>query len=160
MRASGIYRTVVFAAASAGLWGQSLSIPASTVTHGASAVLRLTLNSPPGKAPVALQWELTIPPNVAVDVADITVGSAMESAQKALSCRLVERARDPGTVYACVLAGGQKPIPNGPVAAVRYRVPVEIRHIAEKVRVGKVVGSTLDLKKLDLEGAEATITVK
>ena len=122
----------------------------------------LTLDSPRGKAPLALQWELTFPPNVVVDTADIVAGSAAESAQKALACRSVERTKEggPGAVYACILAGGQKPIPNGPVAAVRYRVPLEIRQIAEKVRVGKAIGATADLKRVDIAGAQAVITVK
>jgi hypothetical protein len=153
---------VVLGLASTGLWAQSLSIPPSTVTHGASGTLLLTLDSPRGKAPLALQWELTFPPNVVVDVADIVAGSAAESAQKALACRSVERTKDaaPGSVYGCILAGGQKPIPNGPVAVVRYRVPLEIRQITEKVRVGKAIGAAADLKRIDLQGAQAVITVK
>ena len=148
--------------ASAGLWAQSLSIPPSTVTRGASGSLLLTLESPPGKAPAALQWEFTFPPNVVVDLADIAAGSSAESAQKALTCRSVEKTKDAGqgSVYGCILAGGQKPIPNGPVAAVRYRVPLEIRQIAEKVRVGKAIGATADLKRVEFEGAQAVITVK
>jgi hypothetical protein len=124
--------------------------------------LLLTLESPPGKAPAALQWEFTFPPNVVVDLADIAAGSSAESAQKALTCRSIEKTKDAGqgSVYGCILAGGQKPIPNGPVAAVRYRVPLEIRQIAEKVRVGKAIGATADLKRVEFEGAQAVITVK
>src|ERR1035437_799087 len=116
-------RGVVLVLASTGLWAQSLSIAPSTVTRGASGSLLLTLESPQGKAPAALQWEFTFPPNVVVDLADIAAGSSAESAQKALTCRSVEKTKDAGqgSVYGCILAGGQKPIPNGPVAAVRYR---------------------------------------
>ena len=155
-------RGVVLVLASTGLWAQSLSIPPSTVTRGASGSLLLTLESPPGKAPAALQWEFTFPPNVVVDLADIAAGSSAESAQKALTCRSIEKTKDAGqgSVYGCILAGGQKPIPNGPVAVVRYRVPLEIRQIAEKVRVGKAIGATADLKRVEFEGAQAVITVK
>jgi hypothetical protein len=155
-------RGVVLVLASAGVWAQSLSISPSTVTRGASGSLLLRLESPQGKAPLALQWEFTFPPNVVVDRADIAAGSAAESAQKALTCRAVERTKDggQGSVYGCILAGGQKPIPNGPVAAVRYRVPLEIRQITEKVRVGKAIGASADLKSVELEGAQAVITVK
>ena len=107
------------------------------VTRGGSGSLLLTIESPEGKAPLALQWEFTFPPNVAVDLADIAAGSAAESAQKTLTCRAVARTKDgaQGSVYGCILAGGQKPLPSGPIAVVRYRVPTEIRQIAEKVRV-------------------------
>ena len=63
------------------------------VTRGGSGSLLLTLESPEGKAPLALQWEFTFPPNVAVDLADIVAGSAAESAQKALTCRAVQDKR-------------------------------------------------------------------
>src|SRR5260370_15535866 len=99
-----------------GLWAQSLSIPPSLVARGSSGSLLLILDSPPGKAPVALQWEFTFPPNVSVDLADIAAGSAAESGEKSLTCRAVGDAKEAGksAVYGCVLAGGQKPIPNGP----------------------------------------------
>jgi hypothetical protein len=134
----------------------------STVTRGASGSLLLTLESPQGKAPLALQWEFTFPQNVVVDLADIAVGSAAGSLQKALTCRAVDSAKDSGqgSVYRCILAGGQKPIPNGPVAAIRYRVPLEVRGIAEKVRVEKALGATADLKAVEIEASQGGITVK
>lgn len=162
MLRSSVWRSVVYVLASAGLWAQSLSMPPSTVTRGASGSLLLTLESAQGKAPLALQWEFIFPLNVVVDVADIVAGSAAESAQKAITCRVVERSKDAGqgSVYACILAGGQKPIPNGPIAAVRYRVPLEIRQIPEKVRVAKAIGATADLHKVEFEGTQAAINVK
>jgi hypothetical protein len=98
------------------------------VVRGASGSLLLTLESPQGKALSALQWEFTFPQNVVVDLADINAGSAAESAQKALTCMGAEQLKDTGkgSVYVCILAGGQKPIPNGPIAVVRYRVPLEV----------------------------------
>jgi hypothetical protein len=111
---------------------------------------------------VALQWQFTFPPSVSVDAADIVAGSAAESAQKALTCRAVGDAKEAAksALYACILAGGQKPIPNGPIALVRYRVPKEIRQITEKVRVGKAIGATADLKANEIGTAEAAIVLK
>ena len=162
MNGSNMSRHIILVLTSVGLWAQSLSIPPSAAKRGASGTLLLTLESPPGKAPVALQWEFTFPPNVAVDLADIAAGNAAESAQKALTCRAVEKTKDAGrgSMYGCILAGGQKPIPNGPVAAVRYRVPLEIRPIAENVRVGKAIGVTADLKQVKLDSMQGVITVK
>jgi hypothetical protein len=152
---------IVLTLVSAGAWAQSLLIPPSMVTRGGSGSLLLTLKSPEGKAPLALQWEFTFPPNVVVEAADIAAGSAAESAQKALTCRVV-KTKDgaQGSTYGCILAGGQKPLPNGPVAIVRYRVPTEVRQIAEKVRVAKALGVSADLKSIELEGTQAAITVK
>jgi hypothetical protein len=161
MKRGNITGGFIFILASAGAWAQTLLIPPSMVTRGGSGSLLLTLESPEGKAPLALQWEFTFPPNVAVDMADIVAGSAAESAQKTLTCRAVRtKEGSQGPVYGCILAGGQKPLPNGPVSVVRYRVPPEVRQIAEKVRVGKAIGVTADLKSVELEGTQATITVK
>jgi len=161
MKRGNITRGFILVLASAGAWAQILLIPPSMVMRGGSGSLLLQLESPEGKAPLALQWEFTFPPNVAVDVADIVAGSAAESAQKTLTCRAV-KTKDgaQGSVYGCILAGGQKALPNGPIAVVRYRVPPEIRQIAEKVRVVKALGVTADLKSVELAGTQAAITVK
>jgi hypothetical protein len=162
MKRRNITGGFIFVLASAGVWAQTLLIPPSMVTRGGSGSLLLTLESPQGKAPLlALQWEFTFPPNVAVDVADIVAGSAAESAQKTLTCRpLKTKDGGPGSVYGCILAGGQKALPNGPMAVVRYRVPPEIRQIAERVRVAKALGVTADLKSVELASTQAAITVK
>src|SRR5262245_35018489 len=162
MRRVYLARGVVLLLAFTSLRAQILLLPPSVVTHGASATLLLTLQSPPGKAPSALQWEVTFPEEVAVDLEDIIAGSAAQSGEKLLTCRAFEKTKDaaPGSVYGCILAGGEKPIPNGPVAIVRYRVPAEIRRIAGKVRVGKAIGVTANLKKIEIEDVQAAIVVK
>jgi hypothetical protein len=161
MKRGNIIRGFIFVLASAGAWAQAFLIPPSMVTRGGSGSLLLTLESPEGKAPLAMQWEFTFPPKVAVDVADIVAGSAAESAQKTLTCRSL-RTKDggQGSIYGCILAGGQKALPNGPIAVVRYRVPPEVRQITEKVRVGRALGVTADLKSVELPSTQATITVK
>ena len=61
-------------------------------------------------------------------------------------------------MYSC--RSGEKPIPNGPVAIVLDRVPPEIRQMAGKVRVGKAMGVSANLKGIDIEGVQAAIVVK
>ena len=162
MRQVYLARGAVLLLACVYLRAQTLLLPPSVVTHGASGTFLLTLQSPSGRAPLALQWEFTFPQNVTVDLADIVAGSAAESAEKSLTCRAFEKTKDPapGSVYGCILAGGEKRIPNGPVAIVRYRVPAEIRQIASKVQVRKAVGATADLKRIEIEGVQAAIIVK
>src|SRR6476661_2795455 len=111
MRRRTLARGLALALASTGLWAQALSIPPSLVTRGSSGSLLLILDSPAGKAPVALQWQFTFPPSVSVDPAEIVAGSAAESGQKSLTCRALGNAKDAAksAVYACILAGGQKP---------------------------------------------------
>ena len=75
---------------------------------------------------------------------------------------MLDKAKDTseGAVYGCILAGGQKAIPNGPVATVRYRVQSEVRRIAEKVRVRKAFGVSADLKRIDIQELQTDILVK
>jgi hypothetical protein len=158
-----IRRGAVLLVAAAGGWAQSVSISPSAVVRGGSGSLLLRLESSPAKAPLALQWEFSFPADVMVDLADIAAGSAAESAQKSLTCKAIDPKKTEGggdLAFACILAGGQKAVPNGPVAAVRYRVPLEIHRIAGKVRVSNVVGVTRDLKTAELPGAEAAIAIK
>jgi len=109
-----------------------------------------------------MQWEFTFPTGVSVEVSDITAGPVAEAAQKALTCRAVEKANanSQGAIYACILAGGQKPIPNGPIVAVRYRVSLETGKIEQKVHVGKALGATADLKRVEFEDTQGAITVE
>jgi hypothetical protein len=161
MQRRDIARSFVFVLVSGGVWAQTLLIPPSMVRRGGSGSLLLTLASPDGKAPVALQWEFNFPPSVVVDAADIASGSAAESTQKTLTCSAV-KTKDgaQGSTFECILAGGQRPLQNGPIAIVLYRVPVEVRQIAEKVRVTKALGVTADLKSVELKSTQAAITVK
>jgi hypothetical protein len=146
----------------AGLYAQSLSIPASTVKRGASASLLLTLDSPAGKSPVALQWKFIFPENVIVDRADIVAGSAAESAQKSLTCAGQKGVKQPPkeATYACILAGGQQLIPKGTIAVVRYRVALDVLQVPAKVRVEDIMGVTADLEKIEIPNALGAITVK
>src|SRR5260370_28914373 len=110
MRPSGMKRGnitggFIFILASAGAWAQTLLIPPSMVTRGGSGSLLLTLESPGGKAPLALQWEFTFPPNVALDMADIVARRPAESAQKTLTCTSVRvKEGRQSTAYGCMLA--------------------------------------------------------
>jgi hypothetical protein len=153
--------TVLFLACGC-LGAQSLSLPPSVIAHGEFASFLLTIQSPPGKAPVALQWQFAFPRNVVIDLSDIAAGSAAESAEKSLTCRAVDKTKDAGgaSVYNCILAGGQKTIPNGPVAAVRLRIPSEIRQIAEKIHVAKALAVSNDLKGVEIAEIQTAILIK
>lgn len=120
------------------------------------------LDSPQGKAPVALQWEFRIPVAVKISAADITVGRAAESAGKSLTC--APRANQPAVEgearYACILAGGVKPITNGDIAVVRYRVPASAHRGRVGVTIEGVEGVSQDLKSTAIEGATAVIAIR
>lgn len=134
--------------------------PSSThrKSHGSFAVF---LDSPPGKAPVALQWEFQIPAALKISAEDIAVGKAAEAAGKSLTCAV--RPHQPaagGTTYTCILAGGVRPITNGNIAVVRYEVPAGGRRERIGVMIEHVVGVSLDAKSTGIKGTTAVITVR
>ena len=143
------------------LWGQSLRVPPSSThrkSHGSFAVF---LDSPQGQAPVALQWEFQIPPAVKISTADIAVGKAAESAGKSLACAVrTGRQAAGGTRYACILAGGVQPIPNGNIAVVRYEVPAGGRRERVGVILENAVGVSVEAKSTGIQGTTAVITIR
>jgi hypothetical protein len=141
----------------AALCGQSLEVPASTVRHGGSASLLVRLISVDEKAPAALQWDLAVPTEVTVN--SIFAGSAAESAGKKLTCAPRQQA-EPGQYYTCILAGGQQAIGSGTIAVLNYDVPVKIRSAKFQVRLTNVIAVCADSKKIDVSGADGTITVR
>src|SRR5262252_5582308 len=67
---------------------QSMNITPSAAAPGRSGSLLLVMNSPAGKAPLALQWRFTFPEGITVDLRDLVAGGAAESAGKSLTCSL------------------------------------------------------------------------
>src|SRR5690242_3622622 len=106
-----ILRTCLFIALAALLaaryaFSQStLVLSSATVPSGGTAILPLTLTSPAGSEPAALQWTITYSPADIVALS-ATAGAAANAAGKALSC-----AASPGT-YTCMLTGLNPGAPN------------------------------------------------
>src|SRR5579864_1462715 len=140
--------------ASVSLWGQSLEVSPGVAARGEAASFLIKLSSLKGNGLVALQWEISAPPEITIDPGNIVAGSAAESAQKSITCVSGQKQDHGGQRYACILAGGKKAIEDGPVAAVRYN----IRHGAGArtvvVRIEKVIGVTGDLAKVDVSSVE------
>jgi hypothetical protein len=146
---------------SAIVFGQSLHVPPSRTDLNTPGVFSAALDSPPGKEPVALQWEISVPPAIAIGAADITIGKAAESAGKSLTCapRTAKPPTQRRTAYVCILAGGQKPIGNGPVAEVRYRAQWDVKGAPIRVVIEKILGVSADLKRIPIPNVDAIINI-
>src|SRR5262249_31115519 len=116
-------RFLILAVALGAVRAQSLQILPSPPSANGIASFRIMLVSPTGKEPVGLQWKLWLPEGVTIAPADIVAGSAAESAQKLLTCSPVrnQKETEKGSVIACILAGGQKVIANGPIAVAKCK---------------------------------------
>jgi hypothetical protein len=122
-----------------------LEIKTSPTGRGGSGSFLITLKPRTGMAVVALQWELTAGPGIAIESRDIIAGSAAESSEKSITCV----AKQPK--FVCILAGGQKSLHEGTIAIVRYKIGAQAHGGAPIVR---------DLKKIEIGSAQATIPVE
>jgi hypothetical protein len=156
------YAAVIVLALAPAVWGQSLSISPSSAKPGGSGSMLLRFESTAAQPLASLQWEFLFPEKVTVEIGDIVAGSAAESARKLLACAAVKNAKQAGKSIAirCILAGGQAPVPNGPIAAVRFRIPQKTRPFSDQVRVQNISGVTADLKMIDIAAAQGSITVR
>jgi hypothetical protein len=143
------------------LFGQSLAIPPSGTDRKTPGMFLVTINSPSGKAPVALQWEFWVPPVIAINAAEISIGTAAESSGKSLKC--VTKAHVPGRRRgfrcACILAGGEAQIANGPIAVVQYRVQWDLKGSQVQVAVENVLGVSQNATPIPMANADGVIDV-
>jgi hypothetical protein len=144
------------------LWSQSFHVPATTINKNGAAEFSILLNSPEGKAPVALQWEFRVPTALVMTAADVTVGQAAESRGKSVVCAAGGKGPVPkdGVRYTCILAGGINRIANGPVAVVHYRVESSAQRGRTQVAIESAKGVSLDLKSTAIADTTALITIR
>jgi hypothetical protein len=146
--------------ASVPLWGQSLQVSPAVAAHGETGSFLIKLASPKGKELVALQWEISAPPEITIDPGNIVGGSAAEGAEKSITCVSVQKQNRGGQRYACILAGGKKTIGDGPVAAVRYNIHHGAAAGTVVVRIEKAMGVTGDLTKVDIGDVDGPLTIR
>lgn len=153
-------RVVLGLLCAAALWGQTLRVSPTSPDRKGQGSFSIVLESPQDKAPVAMQWEMEVPPAVTITVADVVVGKAAEGAGKSLACAdsTNKQRKDDGVRYKCILAGGAKRISSGPIAVVHYQVQAGALHSRIRVAIESVKGVSLDLKSTAIDGTAAIIT--
>jgi hypothetical protein len=143
------------------LCGQSLHVPPSQASLTTPGTFTLIMDAPEDRAPLALQWDLSLPPVLAVQAADITIGKAAQSAGKSLKCALRSAPKSARrTRYTCIVAGGRDPIGNGPVAEVLYRVQWDVKGAPLSVEIEHVLGVSRDLQRVPMSSVDAAISVR
>ncbi len=141
---------------------QILRAPESSTRRETPGTFALILDSPAGKAPLALQWDLIAPAAIVIENSGIRVGGAAESAHKSLTCAVNPKAPAAhGAVrFTCILAGGQGAIGNGPVALVEYRARFDLRGVPIRVAVENITGVSAELKKVELPNVDAILHIR
>ena len=138
------------------VFGQTLRVSSVSAAPGQKISVDISLDSAAGEAPATLKWEAVFPAELLEpESSGPTVGSAAKDAGKSLTC-----ARRQAYSYVCILAGGQKPIANGPIAVLRFQIRAEARSGTSTVRIEQVEAVTKDLKTLKLSGVEGQVVIR
>lgn len=126
-----------------------------TKAPGDTVTLEIWAKSLPKRAPVALHWDVVFPAQL-VEITDHgRPGSAAEKSGKSLHCK----ARN-SYAYACVLAGGEKPIADGLVAVFHFKVRPKAPAGTIALRVEQAVATTADSKAVSLANTQANIVIR
>lgn len=144
------------------LLAQSLQIVPSVATPGGSGSLLVTLSSPSGEEPVALQWKIALGTEVTAAATDIVAGDAATTAGKNVTCAPASK-DTPDNSFNCVLLGGVQNISNGTIFSVKYRIKPTTA--PQTLVVGTSGGLAVlqhgdRLRQIAIPPVEGTITVR
>lgn len=124
------------------LCAQSLAVLPSETGPNKTGTFSVLLDTAADRAPLALQWDLSVPPVIAVRTEDITIGKAAQAAGKSLTCALNHSKKTSRKIrYTCILAGGREPLRVGPVAEVQYRAQWDPKALRPRWRLKTCWGS-------------------
>jgi hypothetical protein len=78
---------------------------------------------------------------------------------KSLKCAFTDKNAEANTSR-CILAGGQKPIPNGSVALLRLLISRDAQPGSARTRLGQATAVSQNLKQVPMSPVEATVTIR
>ena len=138
------------------MFGQALSVSSSSGAPGDKVVLDISMDSQAGQAPAVLKWELMFPARLLeIDGSGPEPSKTAKESGKSLTCAV--RAE---YTFVCVLAGGEKPIANGPIATFRFKIQASAHTGTSIIKIDQVDAVTKDLKTLKLSGAEGRVEIQ
>jgi hypothetical protein len=140
--------------------GQTLQVSSVSTPRGESGSVRISLTSPAGSAPAALQWELSYPAEqITIERKNLVVGSAAQSAGKELSCAGRWLKAPQTYAYKCVLAGGQKTMHDGTVALVTFNVPGTASPGRAVLQLSEALGASPEAKEIKIKAGQGAVTI-
>ena len=141
-------------------FGQTLHLLPFQAEKNAPRAFSISIDFLRGKAPVALQWQLSVPPVIAITTTDITIGKAAQTAGESLTCTAKAEIQRRSQYY-CILAGVRILLlmaqsngpPSGPTEAEGAPVGVSIEHIlGTSANVEPIVISNVDATIFSIDG--------
>jgi len=123
------------------------------------AVVEISLESPKGKEPTALQWEMTIAGAGLTFVQDVLPVSADSlSPGKAIRCGSRRASKKAQTSF-CMLMGGVEPIPAGRIARIQLTGPAPAEARSVQVQLDQIIAVYKDLRRIALKPSGLTVPI-
>ena len=142
------------------LGAQQLRLRVDPGESGGDGILVAELEAPPGKEPLALQWEFSVPLTLQLNPQSASVGEAAGSAQKSVWCATqVNYSGSKSQSCRCILAGGLRAIPNGRVAIVKYSTARRTKAGKYDIEIQKAFAVASGVKKVPLKNVQAQIII-
>ena len=136
--------------------GQTPHVSTVTKTPGDEVTLEISANSQPGRAPVALKWEVVFPAQLMeMEGSGPELCSAAKDSGKSLQCT----ARTPYALD-CSVSGGQKPIADGLIAIYHFKIRPTAAKGITRLRIEKAESTTADSMKWPLNSTEAIVIIQ
>jgi Cohesin domain len=132
---------------------QTLTIRPVQTSPGSEFQVEISIASPAARAPAILKWDTVFPAQL-LDV----VGTGPETGKdsgKSIACAM----QKPYS-YTCVLFGGMKPIADGVIATIRFKVHADAPPGKTAIRVQKIDAATVDAKSFTMPDAEAPLEIR
>jgi hypothetical protein len=141
------------------LFAQTLQLSSAAASRGTRVVIEISLKSPQGKEPAALQWESTIP-TAELNLVDkeIAIGPAAKEAGKSVTCA-VKGKPDKTLTSVCILAGGQQQIQNGVIALLMLKVPNEAPIGPALIHVERAIAVSRDVTEIPIRPIETVVSI-
>jgi hypothetical protein len=141
------------------LFAQTLQLSSAAASRGTSVVIEISLKSPQGEEPAALQWEATIP-TAELSLVDkqIAIGPAAKEAGKSVTCAVKEKT-DNALTSVCILAGGRQQIQNGVVALLMVKIPPAAPIGPARIRIERAIAVSRDVTEVPIKPIDTVISV-
>jgi hypothetical protein len=136
--------------------GQTSGVSHVTKAPGEKVTLEISAVSQPGRAPIALKWEVVFPAQLMeMEGGTPEIGSAAKNSGKSLQCT----ARKP-YAYVCILSGGQGPLADGVIAIYHFRIRTTASAGITSLKIENSESTTPDSRKWTLNDTEAIVIIK
>jgi hypothetical protein len=152
-------KTVCLAWLALPLCSQSLQVQSGPVGRAQEGTATIRLDSPPGKEPLALQWEIHLPVSIRLDPRQVVTAGAASAAEKSVTCSILANRTGNTTRCRCILAGGVKPIGNGPVVMLKYTLAPSLKSGRYELNLRNAFSVSKGMKNVPIKDAGVHVVV-